>query len=105
MCNLLHIVCCDFGIVLGSLQSCPEQSSRKSCSTNGVGVLQLTMYAIDLRRHDEVALRETVNFVGPEGYFHFPPRQQDIRVMTLLLSESPDPVHEVECLLEIGKGE
>ena len=45
----------------------------------------LRIQPVDLRRHNEVALSQSVNFVGPERDFNFAPRQQNIRVVSLLL--------------------
>ena len=49
---------------------------------------------IDLRRHDEIALRQTVYLVGPELDLDLAPRQIDIRMVTLLLGDLSHTVYE-----------
>ncbi len=38
---------------------------------------------IDLRRHDEIALRQTIDLVGPHGDFGFAPGEQNIGMVSL----------------------
>src|SRR5579864_6156293 len=74
-------------------------------ASNPVSSVLRTRYAVNLRRHDKVALGQAVDFVSPEGNLRFAPGQQDVRVMSLLLGYRAHPVHEIQCLLEIGEGE
>ena len=60
---------------------------------------------INFGGHDEIALGEAVDLVGPEGDFNFAPCQEDIGMMSLLLGKRADPINERKCLLEVGKSE
>lgn len=50
---------------------------------------------IDLGCHDEIALRQAVNFVGPESDFGAAPGEQDVRMVSLLFG---DFTHSVDKL-------
>src|SRR5690348_5815761 len=43
--------------------------------------------------------------MGPQSDFNFAPREQDIRVMPLLLGHASDSIDKIQGLLEIRKGE
>src|SRR6476659_6533612 len=56
---------------------------------------------IDLRGQDEVAFGKTVHLVSPDGDFGFAPRQQNVGMVSLFLSNRSYAIHEVEGLLTI----
>jgi hypothetical protein len=60
--------------------------------------------SVDFCRHYEVALGESVDFVRPESDLGLTPGQQNIGMMSLLLGDRTDPIHEVQSLLEIREG-
>ena len=60
---------------------------------------------IDFGGHDEVALRQSVDLVGPKGDPHFSPGEQDVRMMPLFLGDGADTIHKVESFLKIGERE
>src|SRR5215471_19612855 len=58
-------------------------------------------HAVDLARHDEVVLEQSLDLLGGERDGRVTPAEADIRVMTFGLGELPDPLHERKCLAEI----
>ena len=61
--------------------------------------------SVNLCGHDEVALGEAVDLVRPKRDFGFAPGEQNVGMMPLLFGQSAQAIHEIERLLEIGKGE
>jgi hypothetical protein len=73
--------------------------------SNGEQVLYLNLRnLIDFRGHNEIALRETVNSVGPESDLDLTPSQKDVRMMPLFLGHGSYAIHEIESLLKIREG-
>jgi hypothetical protein len=62
-------------------------------------------HAINLRGHDEIALREAVDLVSPNRDVNFAPRQQNVGMVSLLLGYRANAVYEFERLLEVGEFE
>ena len=60
---------------------------------------------VNLGRHDEVALRQAVDFVSPQSDLNFSPRQKDVRMVALLFGDRADTIHEFQRLLEVRKPE
>src|SRR5262249_56808981 len=58
-------------------------------------------HAVDLARHDEVVLVQSLDLLGGERDGRVTPAEADIGVMAFSLGELPDPSHEAECLAEI----
>ena len=58
-------------------------------------------HAVDLARHDEVVLVQSLDLLGGERDGRVAPAEADIGVMAFGLGELPDPMHEAECLAEI----
>src|SRR5262249_14182144 len=58
-------------------------------------------HALDLARHDEVVLVQSLDLLGGERDGRVTPAEADIRVMAFGLGEFPDPMHEAQCLAEI----
>src|ERR1051326_6970346 len=56
---------------------------------------------LDLGRHDEVAFGQPVHFVRPERDLYLAPRQEYVRVMSLLLGEFANLVNEIKRLAEV----
>ena len=68
------------------------------------GPLQaVLLQAVNLRGHNEIALGEPVDAVRPEGDVCFSPREQDVRMVSLLFGDRANAIHEIQCLLEIRK--
>src|SRR5580704_18507047 len=65
----------------------------------------INLQSIDLRCHDEVALGQPVDLVGPQGDFRFAPGQQNIRMMSLRLGQCAYSIHKIQGLFEIGESE
>jgi len=91
------------------LAHCPEKLPRPSkirrlASLTGQR-LDYLLDLIDLRRHDEVAFREAIDCVCPEGDGGLTPAEQDVGMMTLFFGQRPDAVYEVERFLEIREAE
>src|SRR6266404_3938198 len=63
-----------------------------------------TKEAVNLSRHDEVALGQAVDFMGPEGDPDLAPSKQNVRMMSLLFGQRTHPVYEIQCLLEVREG-
>src|SRR5579884_2251912 len=63
--------------------------------------MTLSRGLVDLGREYEIALRESVYFVGPNFHSHFAPREIDIGVMALLFGDRAHFVREIERRLEI----
>jgi hypothetical protein len=66
---------------------------------------RLRLQPVDLSGHDEVALGQAVDLVGPERDLGLTPGQQNVGMMALFLSQRAHAVHEVERILEVGKSE
>src|SRR5262245_47268546 len=60
-------------------------------------------HAVDLARHDEVVLVQSLDLLGGERDGRVTPAEADIGVMAFGLGELPDPLHEAECLAEIAE--
>jgi hypothetical protein len=60
---------------------------------------------INLGRHDEIALGQTINLVGPKRDFRLSPGKQDVRMVALFLSYFPNPIYERQRLFEVRKSE
>src|SRR5712692_5343958 len=60
---------------------------------------------VDLGGQDEIALRQTVDFVRPGRDLDFSPGKEDVWVVPLLLRELAYAVHELESLAKVGKRE
>ena len=60
-------------------------------------------HAVDLARHDEVVLVQSLDLLGGERHARVTPAEADIGVMTFGLGELPDPLHEAECFPEIAE--
>ena len=58
---------------------------------------------VDFGGEDEIALRQTVNFVRPGGDLDFSPGKEDVWVVPLLLRELAYAVYEREGSAKIGK--
>ena len=58
---------------------------------------------VDLCGQDEVALRQAIDFVRPDGDFHSSPSQEDVRMVALLFGESANLVDEFESFAEVRK--
>src|SRR5262249_582173 len=56
-----------------------------------------------LSRHNEIALGEAVDLVGPEGNVYFAPGEQNVGMMALFLGQLADAIDKGQCLLEVGK--
>ena len=54
-----------------------------------------TKEAVNLGRHNEVAFRQAVDFMGPEGGLDFAPGKQNVRMMSLLFGQSTHAVYEI----------
>jgi hypothetical protein len=63
----------------------------------------LSLQAVDLGGHDEVALGEAVNFVRPHRDLGFAPGQENVGMVALLLGHRSHTIHEIERLLEVRK--
>ena len=61
--------------------------------------------SIDLRRKHKVGARQSAGFVRPDRDPHFPPRQVNVRMMSLLFRDRADAIRERQRLREIGKRE
>ena len=70
-------------------------NGRRGLNRRGLKAAQ----AVNLRRHDEVALGQAVNLVGPERDLGLAPRQQNIRMMSLLFGQRSDAIDELQRLL------
>ena len=60
---------------------------------------------VDLCGQDEIAFRQTVDFVRPARDRDFSPGQRDIWVVTLLLREFAYAVYEFQSFAKVGKRE
>src|SRR5499427_11153063 len=58
-------------------------------------------HAVDLARHDEVVLVQSLDLLGGERHARVTPAEADIGVMAFGLGEFPDPMHEAQSLAEI----
>src|SRR5262249_16559596 len=58
-------------------------------------------HAVELARHDEVVLVQSLDLLGGERDGRVTPAEADIGVMAFGFGELPDPMHEAECLAEI----
>src|ERR1035437_7733949 len=58
---------------------------------------------VNLCRHDEIALGQAVDLVGPQRDLGLAPCQQNVRMMSLLLGQSSHAIDELERLLEVGE--
>jgi hypothetical protein len=63
------------------------------------------LHLVDLRGENEIALRQPIDFMRPDGYFGPTPCEQNIGMMSLFLGNSPDAVHEIQRLPKVGKSE
>src|SRR5436309_12927128 len=52
--------------------------------------------AVDLRRHIEIALGESVDFVRPEVGAHLAPADIEVRMMPFGFGHRRDPVYEID---------
>jgi len=76
----------------------------------GLGLLHQRLHrvcvdSVDLRRQDEVALRQPVNLVGPDVHTDLAPAYIQVRVMPLSLRDGRQSIDEVDCLHEVPQGE
>src|SRR5215813_8176506 len=60
-------------------------------------------HAVDLTRHDEIVLVQSLDLLGAERDRRVTPAEADIGVMTFGLGELADPLHEGERLPEIAE--
>jgi hypothetical protein len=60
-------------------------------------------FPIDLGSQDEIALRQTIDFVRPDGDLNSSPSQKDVGMVTLLFGEVSDLDDKVESLAKVGK--
>ena len=60
---------------------------------------------VDLCGQDEIALRQTVNFVCPGRDLDFSPAKEDVRMVPLLLRKLAYAVYEREGSAKVGKRE
>ena len=58
---------------------------------------------IDLGGQNEIALRQTVDFMRPGRDLDFSPGKENIRVVTLLLGKLTDAIHKLEGSAKVGK--
>ena len=58
---------------------------------------------VDLRCQDEVALRQTIDFVRPNRDLDSSPGKEDVWVMPLLLSKLTYAIHKLEGSAKVGK--
>ncbi len=77
--------------------------SRPSPKTESSPNELSTMQAINLGRHNEIALGQAIDLVRPQRDLRLAPRQQNIRMMTLFLGQIPYSVHKLQSLFEIRK--
>src|ERR1700675_1677629 len=89
-------------------QSCRLESRlnpRESMTSFFLIVSKLGGQFVDFCCEDEIAFGEPVDLVRVRCHFGFPPREQDVRMMSLLFGNRPRFVDKREGLLEIGKPE
>src|SRR5512140_2300722 len=55
-------------------------------------------------RQDKVALRQTLNLVGPDLHLALPPAQRQVRMMALSLRDSANLVRKCQRLREVREG-
>jgi hypothetical protein len=58
---------------------------------------------VDLRRQDEIALRQTIDLVGPGRDFDSSPSKEDVWVVSLLLGKRTDAIYKPEGPTKVGK--
>jgi hypothetical protein len=63
----------------------------------------MAVQSINLRGHYKIALRQAVDFVGPQRDPGFAPRQQYVRMVALLFRDRPNTIHKIQGLLEVGE--
>ena len=74
----------------------------RQLETNGTGQ-RCSGYFVNLGSQNEVALCQAVDLVSPDLDSGLSPAQENIGVMTLLLSNFPSLVYEIECSPKIGE--
>src|ERR1051325_3709791 len=58
---------------------------------------------IDLRRQNEIAFRQSIDFMGPDGHFRFPPPEANVGMLTLLLARLANPIYKIKRFTKVAK--
>jgi hypothetical protein len=82
----------------------PENNSAEG-SGRETPVTYPALESVNLRGHDEVALGQAVNLVGPQGDLSLAPGQQNIRMVSLFLGHRSHTVDKFQGLLKVGEFE
>src|SRR5580704_19340172 len=67
------------------------------CASGGLRQL------IDLRRQNEIRLSQSIHRVRPGRDLNIAPSQQNVGMMSLLLGDFADSIHESKSRFEVGK--
>src|SRR4029077_6301060 len=80
---------------------CYASTQNRLRHRSDLGLRPIEEFLIDLRRQNEIAFRQSVDFVRISLDFHTSPSQRDIRMVTFGLGDRAHAVDEIECCFEI----
>ena len=79
-----------------------EPLANKTNAQKNQSTSRLTlMDPVNLRCHDEIAESQAVDLVRPKGNLRLTPSKENVRMVSLLLRNRSDAIHEIQRLFEV----